>query len=144
METVLIAMHFRLHTAVCDGRCLLCNRGAASALEFAILAPILLLMLTGIVQYGSIYVLQNNMQNVAREVSIRLATGDLTLDGGRAWAVERLPRHVDAYGVVTARNDDMFDVMITAPMGQAVPIDPLGFFQTGTLTARATAREVQL
>ena len=101
-------------------------------------------MLTGIAQFGSIYVLQNNMQNVAREVSLRLATGDLTIDGARAWAVERLPVHVDRYRVEVSRNDGMIDVAITAPINQAVPIDPLGFFKTGTLEARAIAREVQL
>lgn len=106
--------------------------------------PILLLMLTGIVQFGSIFVLQNNMQNIAREVSLRLATGDLTSNSAGNWAVQRLPRHVDAYRVQVVRNDDMFDVTITAPIDQAVPIDPLGFFQRGTLTARATAREVSL
>ena len=103
-----------------------------------------MLMLTGIVQFGAIYVLQNNMQNVAREVSLRLATGDLSLNGARAWAVERLPAHIDRYGVEVAQNDGMFDVAVTAPLAQAVPIDPLGFFKTGTLTAHATAREVQL
>ena len=120
------------------------DRRAASALEFALIAPVLLLMLTGIVQFGATYILQNNMQNVAREVSMRLATGDLATNAARAWAVERLPGHIDPYGVEVTRNTDMFDVTITAPIDQAVPIDPLGFFRTGTLTARATAREVQL
>ncbi len=101
-------------------------------------------MLTGIVQFGSIYVLQNNMQNVAREVSLRLATGDLTINGAQAWAIERLPSHIDRYSIEAVRNDDFFDVAISAPLLQAVPIDPLGFFTTGTLTTRATAREVQL
>jgi len=125
-------------------RCLLGDRRAVSAVEFALVMPILLLMLTGIVQFGSIFVLQNNMQNVAREVSLRLATGDLTAGGATNWAVQRLPRRIDAFRVQVAQKDDMFDVTITAPIDQAVPIDPLGFFRTGTLTARATAREVTL
>ena len=134
----------RQHDQICAGRCVLCDRRAASAVEFALVMPILLLMLTGIVQFGSIFVLQNNMQNIAREVSLRLATGDLTSTGADNWAVQRLPRHVDAYRVQVVQNDDMFDVTITAPIDQAVPIDPLGFFRTGTLSARATAREVSL
>ncbi len=137
-------MLHRRHLPACGARRIVGDRRAASALEFALLTPVLMLMLTGIVQFGAIYILQNNMQNVAREVSLRLATGDLVLDGARAWAVERLPVHIDRYGVEVAQNDGMFDVAVTAPLDQAVPLDPLGFFRTGTLTARATAREVQL
>lgn len=125
-------------------RCLGCDRHGTSALEFALLAPILLLMLTAIAQFGSIYMLHNNMQNVAREVSLRLATGDLTLAGSASWARERLPRRVDRYAIQAVRNDDFFDVAISAPLDQAVPIDPLGFFSTGMLTVRAIAREVEL
>lgn len=101
-------------------------------------------MLTAIAQFGSIYMLHNNMQNVAREVSLRLATGDLTLAGSASWARERLPRRVDRYAIQAVRNDDFFDVAISAPLDQAVPIDPLGFFSTGMLTVRAIAREVEL
>jgi hypothetical protein len=115
-----------------------------SALEFALVAPILLMMLTGIVQFGSIYLLQNNMQNVAREVSLRLATGDLTIDRAVNWAIARLPDHVDSYRVDVAKNADMFDIAISAPLNQAVPIDPLGLFQTGMLTTNAAAREIIL
>jgi len=128
----------------CGELCLACDRRAASAPEFALLAPVLLLMLTGIVQFGSIYFLQNTMQNVAREVSMRLAIGDLTLAVTESWARQHLPRHVDRYSIEVVRNDDIFDVAIAAPLRQAVPVDPSGVFSTGMLTVRAAAREVQL
>lgn len=136
-------LHWR-HAPVRGARCIAGDRRAASALEFALLAPVLMLMLTGIVQFGSIYILQNNMQNVAREVSLRLAMGDLALEAAGTWAVERLPAHIDRYGVEVSQAGGMFDVAVTAPMAQAVPLDPLGFFRTGTLMARATARQVAL
>jgi len=126
------------------GRRLATDRRGVSALEMALLAPILLLLLTGIAQFGAIYVLQNNMQNTARELALRLATADLLPGQAQAWASQRLPRRIDGYVVAVELADDVFKVTIRAPLRQAVPIDPLAFFATGELSVRASAREMDL
>lgn len=87
----------------CGELCLACDRRAASALQFALLAPVLLLKLTGIVQFGTIHFLQNNMQNVAREVSG--AIGALAIDMSRAYSVQNeLQTAVDAAALAAARD----------------------------------------
>jgi Flp pilus assembly protein TadG len=53
------------------------NRSGAALLEFAFLTPILMLLVTGIIQFGSLFFLENNMTNVARDAVRRLAVGDL-------------------------------------------------------------------
>ncbi len=42
------------------------DRDGAAAVEFAFILPILLLLFSGIVQFGSIMFLENHMTNVAR------------------------------------------------------------------------------
>ncbi len=53
------------------------GRDGAAAVEFAFIVPILLLLFSGIVQFGSIMFLENHMTNVARETSRRVAVGEL-------------------------------------------------------------------
>ena len=53
------------------------DRDGAAAVEFAFILPILLLLFSGIVQFGSIMFLENHMTNVARETSRRVAVGEL-------------------------------------------------------------------
>ena len=53
------------------------DRDGAAAVEFAFIVPILLLLFSGIVQFGSIMFLENHMTNVARETSRRVAVGEL-------------------------------------------------------------------
>lgn len=130
--------------AIVPGRRLAADRCGVSALEMALLAPVLLLLLTGIAQFGAIYVLQNNMQNTARELALRLATADLQAEQAQSWAGERLPRHIDLYVIDVELADDVYNVTIRAPLRQAVPIDPLAFFAAGELSVRASAREMDL
>jgi Flp pilus assembly protein TadG len=53
------------------------NSDGAALLEFAFLTPILMLLITGIIQFGSLFFLENNMATVARDTARRLAVGDL-------------------------------------------------------------------
>ncbi len=53
------------------------DRDGAAAVEFAFIMPILLLLFSGIVQFGSIMFLENHMTNVARETTRRVAVGEL-------------------------------------------------------------------
>ena len=52
------------------------ERGAA-AVEFAFIMPILLVMFSGILQFGSVMFLENHMTNVARGASRPVAGGGL-------------------------------------------------------------------
>jgi hypothetical protein len=115
-------------------------RGAI-ALEFALVMPILLLFLLGIVQFGSAFFMQNNMLNTARELARRLATEQVTIQDAERWAIDRLPAISRNYRVGVTPPDpnnpdgNFFRVIINVPIADAVIVDPLGLFRTGELRA---------
>ena len=51
------------------------------AVELALVLPVLLLILFGILQFGLFFYLQNNMANAAREAARKLAVGEVTVSG---------------------------------------------------------------
>ena len=133
------------HQLLPDPRRLLADLRGAIAVEFALIMPILLLFLLGIVQFGSAFFMQNNMLNTARELARRLATDQLTVADAERWAIDRLPALSTNYRVnVTAPDPgnpdaDFFRVVINAPLADAVIVDPLGMFRTGELQAEVIA-----
>jgi len=123
------------------GRSLDVDRRGAIAVEFALVAPVLILFLLGIIQIGSAYFVQNSMLNTARELARRLATEQVTTADAESWALERLPRLTQRYVVAVTPpqpgtpNADAFRVVISMPLGDAVLVDPLGLFTEGNLQA---------
>ncbi len=122
------------------------NRDGAAAVEFAFILPILLLLFSGIVQFGSIMFLENHMTNVARETSRRIAVGELAQADAASSAQQALVDWGVTYDVsvtsvdVGGGNQDIA-VAISLPMREAALMDLLGVFQSGNLTAAVTMRQ---
>ena len=122
------------------------DRDGAAAVEFAFILPILLLLFSGIVQFGSIMFLENHMTNVARETSRRVAVGELNETDAESSAQQALVNWGVTYQVsVTPSsagggNQDI-TVAISLPMAEAALMDVLGVFQSGNLTAAVTMRQ---
>jgi len=124
------------------------SEDGATAVEFAFVLPVLLMIVAGIIQFGAIFFLQNNMANAAREAARALAVGsiesttettDLVEQKLINWGVDftintTLPNPADP-------NDTDFTVVITAPLSEAAIFDYLGVFEGGTLRAAASMRE---
>ena len=116
------------------------QRGVA-ALEFAFILPFFLLMVTGIIQFGAVYFLQNNMASVAQDTARRVAVGELTTTTGKSYAEGKLINWGVSYTVnVTEPGSDVV-VDISAPMSEAALIDLHSLFDGKTLTAQSTARK---
>ena len=121
------------------------NNSGAALLEFAFLTPILLLFLTGIIQFGALFFLENNMVAVARDTARRLAIGDLAGETeGETYAQNALDNwgmsfHVDVTEPDGGSND--YVVEISIPMADASIVDPLGLMGSGELTAQSTMRQ---
>ena len=105
-------------------------------MEFALIVPILLMLLVGIVNFGVAYNTQIALQGGAREGARALALGNsavaaVNASGGVAMTVSSQtscrPGDFDAYASVTTSKDFTF----------SIPFVPLG---TKTLTATASMR----
>ncbi len=60
---------------------LLKSRGGASAVEFAIVVQLLMLILFGIITFGWMFYLENNMESAARAAARRMAVAEATSAG---------------------------------------------------------------
>ncbi len=116
------------------------ERGVA-AIEFALAMPFVLLVLSGIIQFGFVLFLQNHVADVARDTARRAAVGELTQAEAVQFAQDTLLNWGVTYTVDVTFSDPDVDVQISLPMSQAALIDVLGLFQSGTLTAAVTLRE---
>lgn len=111
------------------------DRGAI-LVEFALIVPILLILLVGIINFGIAYNTQIALQGAAREGARALALGNSAVDavnasGGVAITVSSQSGcpdgDSDAYATVTTTKDFTF----------GIPFVPIG---TKTLTATASMR----
>ncbi len=114
------------------------DRDGASAVEFAFIVPILLMLFSGIVQFGSVMFLENHMTNVARETSRRVAVGELAQADAVSSAQQAL---VTAATVDMGGGNQDIAVAISLPMADAALMDLLGVFQSGNLIATVTMRQ---
>ncbi len=120
------------------------QRGAA-AVEFAFIMPVLLLMFSGILQFGSVMFLENHMTNVAREASRRVAVGELAEVDAEATVQSALINWVVTYDVDVTTADagggtQNIIVEISLPLSDAALMDVLGLFETGDLSTSVTMR----
>jgi Flp pilus assembly protein TadG len=105
------------------------DRHGAAAVEFALLLPLLALMLTSIWQYGALFYAYHAMTTAARDGARALATGTATEAEVRANVIASLPGWTPAADVtVVARNEattgtTFVDTRITVPAAKATVIN---------------------
>ena len=113
------------------------DRGGASAVEFALVAPLLIGLLLGIIQYGSLFLVQTRMTDAARDTARRLAVGDLTNESdAEDYALAQLAdwsATFTATAVLPAAGDSDVSVIIAVPMAEAALINLVGFGMGGDL-----------
>lgn len=116
------------------------TRGTAG-IEMAFIAPVLMLVLTGMLHFGALFFLQSNMADVARETARRLAVGDITAIEAQQFAQDNLVNWGVTFTVTITPSGNDISVDIEAPMSEAALVDPLGLYQTGTIQAHSTMRQ---
>ncbi len=119
------------------------QRGSA-AVEMAFVMPIVLLILVGMIQYGSIFYTQHMMVYAAREVARSFSMGEITATQAQARALELLaPSGPKQFNVSVAETGGVInDVTITIglPRVDAALINlPINLI-TGNVTASVTMR----
>ena len=81
------------------------DRDGAAAVELACILPILLLLFSGIVPFGSVLFLENHMTDVARETPRRIAAGELAQADAASSAQQALVNWDVNYEISVATTD---------------------------------------
>lgn len=117
------------------------GRSGSAAVEFAIVLPIFLTLLFGIIQFGAILFLHNNMVNAAREAVRRMSVAEMSPAEAEAYAESYLAGW-DLNFTVTANGPPTITdvtVQITVPAAEAALVNfPIAW--PGNLVAEATMR----
>ena len=136
-------------------RMLRCDRGAAMV-EFTLVAPILIFLTCGIIQFGYVFFLQNTMQNLARDAARGISVGALTVSngnvscpGGAAGSAQLMicgglsgfSGTFSLNAVNPANSGDDVTVTVSLPMADAAVMDVLNVMSSGTLSVSATMRK---
>ena len=132
------------------------DRGGATAMEFTFVMLPMIILVFGIIQFGGILYLKNDMKNAARDAGRRMAADYMCFNGGPVQCGSQTPNYVEDFACnylgdwtpafeVTASETDTADgtdmeVTIRTDMGAAAFVDLLGIFQGRTMTATAILR----
>ena len=137
-------------------RRLILSHSGAAAVEFALVLPVMMLCLSGIITFGSTIFLENNMVNAAREAVREIAVtdapfsaGSVQCDAPAAQLVGSAEYIACAYltfwgtdFIVNASDscpgEDKATVLITLDASQGALMDIFGFFNGKTLTAEVS------
>lgn len=123
----------------------------ATAIEFALIAPILILLLGGIVEGGLLIHTWGNMEYIARQAARGVAIGEFTEQQAQDFIASRMQKSVGApAAAATVRTvsgaqpiDNEVIVNVTVPAAQLSQIQIFGVFRMVTLSAEVTMhREV--
>lgn len=107
------------------------------AVEMGMCSVIFVMLISGMVSFGSIFFIQGNMADAARDTARRVALGQITPDQANDFAQDRLVNWGMTY-TVTATNDGTdATVQISVPTADAAIIDYMGMF-SGNLRASVT------
>ncbi len=118
------------------------RRDGVSSVEFAIVGPVLLLIMFGTISFGSVLYTHNNMINAAREAARRMAVGDLNTTEAEAYATNYLANMgvtftVDAQDPSLLDPDDV-SVDISVPASDVALVNFPGIFDGRTLSVTVT------
>jgi Flp pilus assembly protein TadG len=116
-------------------------RSGAAAVEFAIVLPIFLMILFGIIQFGSVLFLHNNMVNAARETVRRMSVAELDATTAPAYAQNYLSNWSLTFTVTASEPPATSDVsvQISVPAADAALVNfPIAW--PGNLVAEASMR----
>lgn len=120
------------------------DESGVAAVEFAIIAPVGLALLAGIIQFGFALFIESHMAGVARDTARRYAVGAVDETEAVDFAQAALLNWGVTYTVTVTPPDPSdpadldVNVLISLPRSSVAIIDMTGLFQAGTLTTDVT------
>lgn len=104
------------------------NEHGASAVEFGLIAPLLMTMLLGTVEFANIYLVQSEMTAVAREATRRLAVEAMTTSQTETFVKDRMARITDAIPTVTVTSTKLANERTDITVDVSVEMSEVTFF----------------
>ena len=118
-----------------------CERGV-TAVETAIILPILITLTFGTISVGSILFVKGNTLHAARETARTIAIGEDVVGNAQTIANNHL---IDlggmTYTVTGSEVGPDIKVEITVPLAEAALVDVLGIFNSGELKSEITLKK---
>ncbi len=105
------------------------NRRGVAAVELALILPVLLTVVFGVIQYGMVIHTRHTMVYAAREAARSYAVGESDVDEAEAMALDRLANSSFSYTITVtepAEGENNVTVSISLPMAEAAIISYLG------------------
>ncbi len=134
------------------------SKSGTALIEFALILPVFVLLLAGIIEFASVYFVKHNMLNAARQAARGMVVDGLpgsgtsitcvsaTAGSAEEEACDRLIGFGQSFSVNATEpdpsdpNDTDVSVVITVPAADASPIDVLGLFGSKVLQVTVTMR----
>ncbi len=119
------------------------DRRGGVAVEFAILIPVLITMLFGIIQYGNILYIRQLMTQAAEEAARSYAFDSTTAANAEQLADDRLVATGLTYAITLTEPDvdeTNVKVLITTPMNAAALVNVLGGVISGNIEVSVVMR----
>lgn len=127
------------------------GRCGAALVETAVTLPVLLLVLFGIMTFGSLFFARHTMLHAAREAARVMAIADATAADAEAVALDRLSQLNGDFNIIITEpdpfNPDDLDVVveISVPVTQVTVPDPFSLVGPDReIRVRATMRKEEL
>lgn len=121
---------------------LVAAKGAGSAVEFALVAPLLLALLLGIFWFGAIFFTLNTMSQVGRDTARRMAIGELTtVSEAQAGATRLLPAWAQGATMDPTFSAETTRVIISVGLAEASLADFPGLFSEQQIETVAEMRK---
>lgn len=125
------------------------DESGGTLVEFTVLAPLFFLIVFGIIEWGSIFYLQNSMINAAREAARSMAVQGLTTGQAQTIAANYLSGTgqtfnytiVDLCTLSPPNKAQDISVQITTDAAEASIFNYLGMFTGVNLTSRVVMRK---
>ncbi|MGF9759787.1 TadE/TadG family type IV pilus assembly protein [Microvirga sp. 0TCS3.31] len=113
------------------------DESGAIAIEFALIAPVFLLLCSGIVEGTLLFHTWGNMENISRQAARSAAIGMLTKDQAEALIKTRMQASTGAPGVTATVTfekglqpvDNAVTVNVTMPASELSKVLPFGIFR---------------
>ena len=121
-------------------RRLAADRRGSSLIESALIMPLLLMMMGGIIDMGFMFAVQNNMTSVSQDAARLVAVGKMTSSEAKAYAGTKLMSAGLPYTITANTSGQNVVVAISVPNKDVALIDFLGLFETGRLKAQSSMR----